>query len=99
QRPPPSRRASRDSASRSSHSSAVTIASPASRGTTANGAWKRSFGSVSVSISGLGNGPLVLVTPTLGAQLAVQPHLRASAQAILKNVGGRFAAWQNLSTD
>jgi nitrite reductase/ring-hydroxylating ferredoxin subunit len=31
---------------------------------------------------------------------SVQPHLRAtSAQAILKNVGGRFAAWQNLSTD
>ena len=41
----------------------------------------------------------LLVTPTMGAQLAVQPHLRALAQAILKNVGGRFAAWQNLSMD
>ena len=31
---------------------------------------------------------------------SVQPHLRVtSAQAILKNVGGGFAAWQNLSTD
>ena len=41
----------------------------------------------------------LLVTPTMGGQLAVQPHLRASAQAILKNVRGRFAAWQNLSMD
>ena len=30
----------------------------------------------------------------------VQPHLRAtSTNAILKNVGGRLAAWQNSSTD
>ena len=42
----------------------------------------------------------LLVTPTMRRADSVQPHLRAtSAQAILKNVGGRFAAWQNLSTD
>jgi hypothetical protein len=40
------------------------------------------------------------ITPTMRRADSVQPHLRAtSAQAILKNVGGRFAAWQNLSTD
>ena len=42
----------------------------------------------------------LLVTPTMRRADSVQPRLRAtSAQAILKNVGGRFAAWQNLSTD
>jgi hypothetical protein len=41
-----------------------------------------------------------LVTPTTRRADRVQPRLRAtSAQAILKNVGGDFAAWQNLSTD
>jgi hypothetical protein len=30
----------------------------------------------------------------------VQPHLSVTwAHAILKNAGGRFTAWQNLSTD
>jgi hypothetical protein len=42
----------------------------------------------------------LLVTPTTRRADSVQLHLRATlAQAILKNVGGRFAAWQNLSTD
>ena len=42
----------------------------------------------------------LLVTPTMRRGHSVQPHLRAtSAQAILKNMEGRFAAWQNLSTD
>ncbi len=41
-----------------------------------------------------------LVTPTTLRADTVQPHLSATpAQAILKNVGGGFAAWQNLSTD
>src|SRR5580658_717959 len=41
-----------------------------------------------------------LVSPATRRADSVQPHLRAtSAQAILKNVGGDFAAWQNLSTD
>ena len=42
----------------------------------------------------------LMVTPTMRRGDSVQPHLRAtSAQPILKNVEGRFAAWQNLSTD
>jgi len=42
----------------------------------------------------------LLVTPKTRRADRVQPHLRAtSAQAILKNVGGDFAAWPNLSTD
>src|SRR5229473_8037532 len=42
----------------------------------------------------------LMVTPTMRRADSIQPHLRATpAQAILKNVGGRFAAWQNLSTD
>ncbi|HYL77895.1 MAG TPA: hypothetical protein VEU96_27025 [Bryobacteraceae bacterium] len=42
----------------------------------------------------------LLITPAMRRADSVQPHLRATpAQAILKNIGGRFAAWQNLSTD
>src|SRR5580658_7939087 len=41
----------------------------------------------------------LLVTPIPRRADSVQLYLRATpAQAILKNVGGRFAAWQNLST-
>ena len=41
-----------------------------------------------------------LVTSTMRRTGSFQPHLRVtSARAILKNVGGRFTAWQNLSTD
>jgi hypothetical protein len=42
----------------------------------------------------------LLVTPTMRRTGGVQPHLSVtSAHAILKSVGGRFTAWQNLSTD
>ena len=42
----------------------------------------------------------LVVTPTMRREDSVQPHLRAtSVEAILKNVEGRLAAWQNLSTD
>lgn len=41
----------------------------------------------------------LLVTSTMRLGGSVQPHLSVtSAHAILKNVGGRFTAWQNLST-
>ena len=42
----------------------------------------------------------LLVTSTMRRTGSVQPHLSVTAaHAILKNVGGRFTAWQNLSTD
>lgn len=42
----------------------------------------------------------LLVTSTMRRTGSVQPHLSVtSAHAILKNVGGRFTAWQDLSTD
>jgi hypothetical protein len=42
----------------------------------------------------------LLVTSTMRRTGSVQPRLGVtSAHDILKNAGGRFTAWQNLSTD
>src|SRR5258706_16434702 len=61
----------------------------------------REPGSVSGSISGLGKRTSGYWPHRhCGAQIVFNlTSARQSAQAILKNVGRRFAAWQNLSTD
>jgi hypothetical protein len=54
---------------------------------------------VSVSISGLGNGPLVIGHTDNGRAISCSTSPPRVGSSYSEEVGGRFAAWQNLSMD